>query len=81
MGCLISMMGLGCLVIGVYGVALRNGVLELTSIVMLFVCIILCVLDAFVVTNQGGENNQVFNWVSSLRNVRRPADDDSYYDV
>lgn len=81
MGCLISSTGLGSLGVGIVGVALRNGGLEVMSIVMLFICITLCILDAFVTVNEGGEKNQMFNWVASLRDVRRPEDDDSYYDV
>lgn len=81
MGYLISFMGLGCLAIGIVGYALRNGLLEVTSIVMLLVCIALCILDAFVAVNRGAKKKQVFNWVASSRDVKRPEDDDSYYDV
>ncbi len=81
MSCLISSMGLGSLGVGIVGVAVRSGSLEVMSMVMLLICITLCILDAFVAVNQGGEKNQVFNWVASLRDVRRPEDDDSYYDV
>ena len=81
MSCLISSMGLGSLGVGIVGIALRNGALEVISLVMLLICITFCILDALVTVNLGGEKNQVFNWVSSFRDVRRPEDDDSYYDV
>ncbi len=81
MSCLISSMGPGSLGVGIVGVAVRSGSLEVMSMVMLLICITLCILDAFVAVSQGGEKNQVFNWVASLRDVRRPEDDDSYYDV
>jgi hypothetical protein len=74
-------MGLGSLGVGIVGIALRNGALEVISLVMLLICITFCILDALVTVNLGGEKNQVFNWVSSFRDVRRPEDDDSYYDV
>lgn len=81
MGYLIGFMGLGCLALGIFGFALRNGALEVASIVMLLVCITLCVLDALVAVNGGAGKEQVFNWLAAFHAVRRPEEDDSYYDV
>ncbi len=81
MGYLIGCMGMGSLTVGIYGFAFRNGALEVISMVMLLICITLCVLDALVAVNGGAGKDQVFNWLASSHDVRRPEDDDSYYDV
>ncbi len=67
MGYLIGLLGLGSIVLGVLGVGLGNRALVIIGTVMLLACLILCVVDTFLVSSRGAKGNHPFNWVVPFR--------------
>jgi len=67
----IGFLTVGCMVVALVGLALRNEVLLGLSLLMFLVCLAVCGLDTYIAVSRGVKGNQTFNWAVLSRFARK----------